>query len=163
VVTDRTAVYLSAPITTGHRFSVWRSALQRPPDEADPEYRANHLREVIEPNRREVERLVTRLRQRHAVVMYPTAFPDVSGWTPSDYRVVWAMVIEHYAAKVVFAEGWQYSNGCAYEYLISLRSNAEALDASERLIEPTNALGLLRRAVRELDEHGTSPDFLNSI
>ena len=120
VIEGRTAVYVSTPITTGKRFLKWY--VQKKIDERVPltEQKDMFLREVVEYNRQRARVVVRRLRHGSSkIVIDPTSIVDFPGWTQDDYRCLWGRVIERYVDRVIFIEGWQYSNGCAYEFLVA--------------------------------------------
>ncbi len=157
VTNDRKAVYLSAPITTGRRFV--DAAIAARSIELEPN---QHRRLVIEPNRRHVRALVRRLRFRFGVVIDPTSLADVDEWTQADYRVFWGRVIELYASRVVFADGWELSNGCAYEYVTALRTGARTLTERLRPLTPAQAARQLKAAGSCLESAGLPASFLDA-
>jgi hypothetical protein len=124
--------------------------------------------EVIERNRREAADFVRALREKSgAVTIDPAALPDVPGWEQADYRYFWGRVIERYASRVLFRDGWQYSVGCAYEFLVAHRAGLEVRDEhgnelprdlGRRMIEAAasdaasqeSAAAFLHRVAREL-------------
>lgn|SRR5262249_17946035 len=164
VVRDHEAVYVSAPLTTGLRYAAWRVGHRLAVNDKDSQVtRDDFITKVVEPNRREIKRLVANLRQRHQVVIDPTELVDMWGWTQSDYRVLWGRVIERYVAEVVFSSGWQYSSGCAYEYLVSLQSRVRPVDTAGRVIEPRAAWQLIAHAVSELEGQGAPSEFLRDV
>src|SRR5687768_9366586 len=86
-IEGRSAVYVSTPITTGHRFAEWRRG-PHALEPGHPNYVHAHGKHVIEPNRSAVRPLISALRnESHRIVIDPTAFVDVPGWTQDDYRV----------------------------------------------------------------------------
>lgn len=126
VIVGRAAVYVSAPITSGRRLALWVGSRNVEFDPSHPENQAEFQREVLEPNCAHAQDVVSSLRKKFPnVVIDPTALKDIDGWTQDDYRHLWAKVIEQYATTVVFVDGWQYSNGCSYEFLISYQSASE--------------------------------------
>jgi len=149
VVEDRQATYVSSPFTTGPLASAWaaRNGFEHVEAAlASSEFAA----EVLTANRARAATVVRGLRQQESTaaepVISPTALPDVPGWTQDDYRFFWGRVIEEYAARVVFLDGWHESSGCAYEYAVAARCGLPTLD--ERLcgLEVADALPLLERA-----------------
>jgi hypothetical protein len=126
-VTDSgSALYVSSPLTTGQRAFEWH---QRNGSTADDSAAQAGFREnVIASNRDQAGRYVEALRAKQmGIVIDPTALEDVAGWTQSDYRFFWGRVIEEYAATVVFRDGWEYSSGCAYEFLVAARAGLTLL------------------------------------
>jgi hypothetical protein len=88
---------------------------------------------------------------------------DIKGWTQPDYRTAWARIIEEFARAVVFANGWEFSNGCSYEFLVATKAGVETLDESWQPIDLATGVLLLRRAVGEMSVRGASAEFLRGI
>src|SRR2546428_14003541 len=163
VFPGRVALYVSAPITTGQRFFDWYSRRRNLAGSAE-QYRREHLNEVVAPNRSAASALVKGVREIHSGhVIDPTAVGDIEGWTQGDYRTAWARVIEEFARAVVFANGWEFSNGCSYEFLVATKAGVETLDESWRPISLATGVSLVRRAVTELSSRGLSAEFLRGI
>jgi len=174
IIDGRTAVYLSAPITSGKRFSEWHTKRNGDFNPSHPEHQAEHQREVIDPNRAHAQSIARQLRSQWAKVLIdPTAVADFPRWTQGDYRCLWARVIKQYVDTVIFVDNWQYSNGCAYEFLIAqqigattLRENRQPLllPEGEQLIkmaladmrgQPFSSTFFLEQVVEELAKLGT--------
>src|SRR5581483_1810409 len=105
VLEDRSAVYVSAPITTGRRFAQWRLTLGE--DDLSPSLLSEQHREaVVAPNILEARATVSAVRRKFPskVVIDPTALPDIKDWEQSDYRHLWRSVIERFAELVVFVD-----------------------------------------------------------
>src|SRR5690606_27829718 len=101
VLARRSAVYVSAPITSGRRFVEWYARTRNRHVSAE-EYSRDHSQHVVEPNRRSVVALVTKARElASGPVIDPTAVGNIEGWTQGDYRTAWARVIEEFAHTVV--------------------------------------------------------------
>jgi hypothetical protein len=164
VIENRTAIYLSTAITTGKRFTDWHAALNVNSGMSHPTYLEEYRKRVVEPNRAEVQRLVRGLRNKLGqVVINPTALKDLPRWTQDDYRVFWARVIENYVSKVVFANGWQYSNGCAYEFLIAHNTKVHTVDQKQRPLPFEKGVRLIRSAIEDMEKHGVSTKFLQGV
>jgi len=164
VIDGRTAVYLSAPITSGKRLSDWQAQRNENLDTSHLAYRDEHRREVIEPNRAHAQSLAQELRRVWPKVLIdPTAVTDLPGWTQDDYRHLWARVIERYVDTIVFTDGWQYSNGCGYEFLTAQRSGARTLAEDQRPLTPEEGEQLIRAAISELRAQAFSSLFLEQV
>ncbi|MEW6208174.1 MAG: hypothetical protein AB1631_07390 [Acidobacteriota bacterium] len=164
VIDGRSAIYVSAPITTGKRFSAWHANNGAGFDPSHPEYYEGHLREVIQPNREHARMVVRELRQSATeAIIDPTAVADFPEWTQDDYRYLWAGVIERYVKTLVFINGWQYSNGCAYEFLTAKRTGAMALDEKQHVITIEEGIKLIRSAIHEMRSYGVPTEFLEQM
>jgi len=164
VVHGRTAIYVSSPLTTGQRAFEWRlrngaftGATQHGEGEA-------FRREVVEPNRREAAAYAVRLREStHRVVIDPTALPEAPGWNQSDFRALWGRIIDRYADSVVFRDGWQYSSGCGYEFLVGCESGARLLREDLKPLVFEEGRSLIGRGIKESHERGASAVFLERV
>lgn len=158
VIGGRSATYVSSPLTTGSRAFEWHRQNGSPGDQA------SFVEDVVEPNRREAADFVRTLRQRiGSLVVDPTAMSDLRGWEQDDYRVFWGRVIERYCSRVILRDGWQFSSGCSYEYLVARRARAETLTEHGQPLPEMSALRLLREAIAETEVHGVSAAFLRSV
>jgi len=166
VVSDRSAAYVSTPITSGRRFAKWSSGRDLDVDISQPETYQEFLREVLEPNSQHARQIIRRLRSLlRKVLIDPTALKDIEGWTQDDYRVLWAGVIEQYTDTVFFLDGWQYSNGCTYEFLVANRLNPRPSILKEENQPLTREEGIkpIKSAVLELQTSKLSTDFLQRV
>jgi hypothetical protein len=168
VVDGRTATYVSSPLTTGLRAFEWHARVN--PVVAGgvggPEMlgAGDFRTEVIKPNREQAARYVRDLRSRTGrVVIDPTALEDVPGWSQGDYRHFWGRVIERYADTVVFRDGWEYSSGCTYEFLMAQNSGAAVLREDLEPLSLEAGRALLERALRENTAGGIPADFLRLV
>jgi hypothetical protein len=122
----------------------------------------------LEPNCEHAQDIISNLRKKFPnVVIDPTALKDIDGWTQDDYRYLWGRVIEQYATTVVFIDGWQYSNGCSYEFLVSYQSASDhcplVLDENLKPLTLEQGLKLIRAAMSEMKEAGLSTEFLERV
>jgi hypothetical protein len=159
----REALYVSAPITSGRRLINW---ISRNPAATDAlnQYQHEHSREVVAPNRDAASGLVMRARATHSgPVIDPTVVSDIEGWTQGDYRAAWSRVIQEFVRSVVFADGWEFSNGCSYEFLIATKAGIQTLDELWRPINMAAGISLLRVAISDISSHGLPAEFLRGI
>jgi len=164
VFPDRVALYVSAPIASGQRFVDWCARHRNVAGIEEEQLQREHRNEVVAPNRNAASALVKRVRGVDSgPVIDPTAVGDIEGWTQGDYRTAWARIIEEFARAVVFANGWEFSNGCCYEFLVATKAGIETLDESGRPITLATGVSMVRRAVSELSSRGLSAEFLRGI
>ena len=168
VVVDRSAVYVSTPITSGRRFADWSSGRDLEIDLSHPETYQEFLREVLEPNSEHARKIINKLRSLFPKPLIdPTALKDIEGWVQDDYRVLWAKIIEQYADTVVFLNGWQYSNGCAYEFFIANRPGSDSRPSVlNETLEPLtleDGIRLVKSAILQLQTSKLPTDFLRQV
>jgi hypothetical protein len=164
VVEGRSAIYVSSPLTTGERAFEWHVQNASPPVSASRLQR-NFARDVVEPNREEAARYVRQLRRATpgVVVIDPTALRDIPGWRQDDYRALWAEVIGRYAETVVLRDGWQYSSGCAYEFLVAYTTGAEVVREDLSSLPIQEGIRLVGEAIEETRRQGASAEFLRRV
>lgn len=165
VVEGRTAFYVSSPLTTGLRAFEWHTprssgdAVRAGPT-SDDKFR----RDVIEPNRAAAATYVRRLREKtKSAVIDPTAMGDVSGWIQADYHFFWGEVIKRYAHTVVFRDGWMYSTGCAYEFLVASVSGAQTLREDLTPLTGEQGRELIQQAVLRVQSRPDNVQLLRRI
>jgi hypothetical protein len=96
-------------------------------------------------------------------VIDPSVLRDVPGWRQEDYIAFWEAVIERFASRVVLAEGWNYSFGCAHEFLFAVGRGLPTLDADFKPLPRMAGLVLIRQAARELAGCGADISFLVAL
>jgi hypothetical protein len=108
--------------------------------------------------------LVKKAREaKRGPVIDPTIVADLEGWTQGDYRTAWARIIQEYVRSVVFANGWQFSNGCTFEFVTATKAGIETFDEAWQPIDLASGVSLLRGAVRDVSSHGLPTEFLRGI
>lgn len=165
VVERGAGIYVSSPLTTGQRAFEWHRLNGRAETHDADDAHADRFRvHVIEPNREEAARFARRLRAEvDGAVIDPTAMGDIPGWTQADYQFFWGRVIEEYCDVVVFRDGWQYSSGCTYEFLIAQMKGARVLDEDRSPLSLAECKRLLEVAIEETEARGTSAGFLRAV
>jgi hypothetical protein len=168
VIDDRTAVYISAPITSGWRLADWVNSRNVDFDSSHAESYVEFQRKVLEPNYQHAQNIIRNLRKQFTeVVINPTKLKDIEGWSQDDYRYLWGRVIEQYAGTVIFIDGWQYSNGCSYEFLVSQQcsKNESRLVLNEQLepLSPETGIALIESAISEVRRANIPTEFLEQV
>src|SRR4051812_16275920 len=87
VLGPKSAVYLSAPITSGKRFSQWFAKNMNGFDSEDKKVKDDHFREVIKPNLTHAKVIVGRVKAALGETLIdPTAVDDIADWNQDDFR-----------------------------------------------------------------------------
>ncbi len=154
VLQERSAVYCSAPITSGRLYVKWlrdHGLSYASVDHAITEKVADHSQFVVKENVRRAQRMVLALRsQSRRPVIDPTSVPHVNGWRQADWLSLWERVIEQFAVGVVFGDGWQFSFGCSHEYLISKRLGLPTYSESGDALFAQDGAKLVSEAADEI-------------
>lgn len=165
VIQESNAVYVSSPITSGQRYIEWIKTHPTNRDFSGDNQTPEFISNVIEKNLGHAKTVVKKIRALFPgkILIDPTAVPDIDGWKQGDYRYAWGRVIEEFADLVVFSDDWQFSSGCIYEYLISMRGNIKVIDEKQEEITPAIALTLIRDAMETLETYDLPVDFHEAI
>jgi hypothetical protein len=157
-VPARAATYVSTPITTGRRFVEWRRSAGRALDPTSDAYRAGRNDKVVRPNIDQVAPIVNHLRAAGpAIVIDPTKLVDYARWRQANYHRLWVEVIARFAKRVVFADGWEYSQGCVFEFAQARLSDIQTFDQRMVQLPADVARGLLEAAMRDVKADGVLP------
>jgi len=74
---------------------------------------------------------------------------DIDSWQQSDYHAFWLKVIDKYADRLVFVDGWQYSVGCTIEFAEAVRVHLPTLTEHCERFDVDSGLRLVRTALQE--------------
>lgn len=163
-VKPHSAIYLSAPLTSGKNH--WTAGTDASSDLdllRTPEV-GQDRRSAREANRLHAGAIARRLREEaKRVVIDPTAVSDFPDWSQDDYRCLWARVIEEFVDKVVLTDNWQYSNGCAYEFLVAAQCGVPNLDERLKPVALESGTRLLEVALEEVKANRQRADFLERV
>jgi hypothetical protein len=146
-------IYLSGPITTGRRFIEWqRRAGGAIP--AEDEWRQRREEAVIKPNCATLFDAAAALRGDGHQAIEPGSFEvGPRKWQQSDYYQLWDGVITAHASQVRFLEGWQFSAGCAFEFLCALRCGRPTLTFAGDPLSKVAALALIDQALSAIGDN----------
>ena len=105
--------YLSTPITGGKMFY---DALERIKKNS-PGPPTDVVKDVIAPNVKAAQLNVRYLRtQLMSVVVCPAECKN-PGWDQETWLTFWGKMLTEFVHTVIMTPGWEYSNGCIWEYL----------------------------------------------
>ena len=66
------------------------------------------------------------------------------------YLSFWVDVIRRFAAEVWLNEGWEYSNGCTYEYYAAYRAEIPCFTLDGQQVELASAIKLISAALNDM-------------
>jgi hypothetical protein len=157
------AGYVSTEISSGRRFAHWYAATGRHLDPNSVEYRSQLQTAVIARNIEEGRRRVEQVRARYGGVWIEPLSLEVPHWSQDQYRDFWACVIRELVRCVVMLDGWECSNGAAYEYLTALECRCEIIAEDGSPLPAASGSRVLARGVEEMDRLGAPVDFLRRM
>lgn len=141
VLSPSSAVYLSTPVTTGERFYRWVKGGGAPHAPS---------RTIISDNTEFANTTAEHLRKiTNKGVINPAAFYQES-WTQQMYLSFWVDVITRFASEVWFNDGWEFSNGCTYEFCAAFEAGIPCFSLDGQRIEPAHAIELISVAIKKM-------------
>lgn len=170
MVLDREALYASSEFTTGKRF--YQLCLYnnvRSAEELKERLREKYVSLLLTPNKEEGIRFARVLRTLgHNLVLTPNPFHAdplnlKRNWSQNEYLDFWKMVIERKCFAVSFNEGWQFSNGCTFEYLAGLKAGAQLFDHRYKPLSPAEARDTIAYAIETLEKDGFKVPKLHEV
>ena len=162
---ELSATYISTPINNGLLFMAWQTANPEE-DPRTPENRADRWQNVATPNRAAALAIGQRLRRFgvEGPFIEPAHFAPIPEWGQGEYLEFWEVVIRRYCSRIIFCDGWEYSNGCAYEFLVGVRTHKELFTADYQLLTREQGRQMMSNAVLEMVERDQgSPEFIRQV
>lgn len=138
---ETSVVYTSTPITTGKNYLDWlQLGAQGGPDlERGDSVSRETL--VTSKNIEEAILFVRKVRAKYSEpVIDPTRLENINNWDQGDYHKFWIKVIRQLVSTIVFANGWEYSNGSTLEYICGLEKGISLLTHDFQPLTPDAAL-----------------------
>ena len=143
--------YLSGPITGGLRLLKWHQTVGRSLSEIA--YKPAREIAVIHPNIADLKAAAELERCAGRPCIEPGSFEaNCAQWTQQDFLNFWERVIETHAATIRFVDGWQFSAGCAFEYICALQCQRPTVNSLGQDLTKAAALKLLDGALADLRE-----------
>lgn len=165
-IDNSSALYCSAPITSGRRFVEWVRARGndiRDVDHAASEHADEHRERVVKPNLEHASAVVRKLRELSPIpVIDPTVVPHVASWSQRDWLHFWERVISRFVVGLVLADDWQYSFGCAHEFGFAQANGIATFDEAGSVIALERGRGLIESAIADIRAVGGSTARLES-
>jgi hypothetical protein len=159
VLPERSAVYCSAPITSGRRYLEWIRGFGgrvSDVDHAATSYRHEHSAAVVLPNMVRARRVIEQLRTDFACPFIdPTSVPQISHWKQADWLNFWEAVIQRYTLAAVFLDDWQYSYGCSHEFAFAIQLGLRTFDERGVPLDGETGAALIRSAIAAIEEVGS--------
>lgn len=155
----RSCVYVSTPISTGSRYLQWRETA-RDSEPGTESFEAGRC-DVKRANIHDAKTLIASIRStfNDTLVIDPTALADITGWQQHDYHLYWTDIMAKYVHTAVFANGWQYSEGCAIEFATATELQVNCIDHMSHQMDSAAGLRMIEEAIlqyRRIDYTSTT-------
>ena len=162
VLNGEKGVYASSELTTGERaYAALRERGFRNSSELTEPHRNALLKENLEQASVFARRLRQQLGAKELVITPAPYFAP--GWTQAEYLAFWETLIRTRVKAVYFNEGWEFSNGCTFEFAVALKYRVATFDASLRPLSRQEGLERIQKAIQQLQGRGFNPDRLALI
>ncbi|WP_162184744.1 DUF4406 domain-containing protein [Sphingomonas hengshuiensis] len=93
-----------------------------------------------------------RLRQQVPPIVLDPSPLVVAHWSQQQYMLLWRGLIERHAREVRFMPDWEYSRGCAEEFVFAAALGIPTLDLDGSAIAPVAGAARLARAIDRLNK-----------
>jgi len=164
VLHGRSALYCSAPITSGYRFVEWvrnSGADITSADHAIAAFPLEHQRHVVQPNLAHAREVIERLRLESEIpIIDPTSVPHITAWIQVDWLRFWEKVIGRFAIGMILLDDWQYSFGCAHEFVFAQQNSIPTFDETGNPIDSSRGRSLIEDAILAITQIGGSTELL---
>jgi len=170
VILNREAVYASSEFTTGTRFyDLCRKYNVKTAEDLKRRLADEYLNRLLTPNKDEGIRFARKLRGLgNSTVLTPNPFHadplnQRRNWSQSEYLDFWKLVISKKCHAVYFNDGWQFSNGCTFEYLAGLTAGVQLFDYCGEPLKLGVAIEMIATAIEGLEKDGFSVPRLREV
>jgi hypothetical protein len=158
VLNGEKAVYASSELTTGPRlFQLFQEYGVRDIATLKVALGEEGWRmRLWNPNVAEANAFARELRDRlpgRPLTVTPAPF-FAPGWNQEEYLAFWESLIRTRFREVHFSDDWEYSNGCTLEFAVAWDTGLPTFDACGNTLEPPKGMGLIERAIREIESEG---------
>ncbi|MFJ6675099.1 DUF4406 domain-containing protein [Actinosynnema sp. NPDC091369] len=161
----RDAVYVACPISSGRRELDLMVALARF-DRAvlRAELVDRWVRDVLEPNRADARAAATRTRARYPGhnVINPSEF-DIDGLDQPGYDVLCERIIRSHVARIVLADGWEFSRGARVEAVLGVELGLAMEDGAGRRMTEHDVWTACGKSEAALVEAGFPEDRVREL
>jgi len=164
VLNGEKAVYASSELSTGQRVhSVLREIGAQRSSELRPRLgEQEYTTRIWNPN---VDAAMTFARQLHyslggnQLVITPAPFM-APGWNQQEYLAFWEALLRSRIKAVYFNDGWEYSNGCTFEFVVAADQGLPTFDAAGVPLGLSDATAQVAEAVEVLQRDRLDSDVL---
>ena len=89
----------------------------------------------------------------HTMVLTPAPF-TAPGWSQPEYLAFWEQLVRTRIKATWFNRNWQFSNGCTFEFAVSVDAGVPTLDHAGKVLEPHHGIQLIESAIGTLEAEG---------
>jgi len=165
VLEHRGLTYASSEFTSGRRFfELCRQYNVRTAEKLKEALGSDgYAAKLLAPNVAEGIEFARAIRKlNHHLVLTPNTL-KVPGWDQREYLTFWETVIRTRCKAIFFNDGWEFSDGCTFEYLVGHEEKLPLLDRAGDAIPVGRAKQLIVTAIEGLEADGFAVPKLRSV
>lgn len=156
VLNSEKAAYAGTELTTGLRlYNAMRAAGVKTADalkevKGKDWYSAN----IWDANTKAAGEFAARVRanlQGKMLVITPAPFSAL-GWTQPEYLAFWEQLVRTRISASWFNLNWQYSNGCTFEFAVSVDAGVPMFDHEGHALDRRHGVQLIDGAIQALEK-----------
>ena len=158
VLNDERAIYCSSELTTGARlYEAFREHKVKSRDELKEKlgkawFGANIFEANVKLGKEFAQCVRNRLTDK-TIVITPGPFAAPT-WSQPEYLFFWEMLLRTRIQTGCFNRNWQFSNGCTFEFAVTLDAGLPTLDHNGDPLELEEGIRLIESAIQELETDG---------
>jgi hypothetical protein len=158
VLNGEKSIYSSTELTTGLRlYNAMRTCHVKTAAELkELKGKDWYTNNIWNANLRTGAEFASRIRaqlQGKTLVVTPGPF-SAPGWTQPEYLAFWEQLLRTRINSVWFNLNWQYSNGCTFEFAVSVDAGITTLDHRGNSFSVRQGADLIEAAIRDLESSG---------
>jgi hypothetical protein len=151
LLNDEKAVYASSELTSGRRLQslLVETGATRASELRAKIGEADYQLKVWDPNVAAATAFARRLHhtlEGNEIVITPAPF-TAPGWNQRQYLSFWEELLRTRIKSAYFNDGWQYSNGCTFEFAVALDHGMPMFDHEGHPLSATDGLRLIQAAI----------------
>jgi hypothetical protein len=154
VLNGQKAIYASSELTSGRRVYdiLEKHGLWKKEDLQKKLKKTKYKSIVSDPNVQEARNFASRILQDPRggpPVISPAPF-EAPGWSQEEYLEFWKTVIQKHVRATWFNENWEFSNGCTFEFFVSLEAGLPTFDHHGNPLSCEEGINLIQAAMSRL-------------
>jgi hypothetical protein len=158
VLNREKAIYASAELTTGRRLydALREFRVKRAADLKQLKGKDWYTANIWDANVKSAQDFAACVREKlggNTLVITPAPF-SAPGWTQPEYLAFWEQLLRTRISSSWFKSDWQYSNGCTFEFAVSINAGIPTLDHQGIPLSLRQGTKFIEAAIRDLESSG---------
>jgi hypothetical protein len=152
------AIYASAELTSGRRLydALRKFHVKGSTDLKQLKGKEWYTANIWDSNVKSAQDFAACVREKlggKTLVITPAPF-SAPGWTQPEYLAFWEQLLRTRISSSWFKSDWQYSNGCTFEFAVSVDAGLPTFDHKGNSLSLRQGTQLIEAAIRDLNSSG---------